>query len=81
MVDISEKNFEETVETVLLAGNSDSLPPDKIREIASFPGEFIIEGYNARLSSDYDKKFFLLPKNSSRLRSRHTAQGMGKTQK
>jgi type I restriction enzyme R subunit len=63
MVDVSEKNFEETITNCLLAGGKDypKIESNTIQEIATFPGEFLPGGYYLRQPADYDKKLCLIP--------------------
>lgn len=63
MVNISEKNFEETITTCLIIGGPDAplTGNNAIQEAATFPGEFLIGGYRQRQSADYDKKLCLIP--------------------
>lgn len=60
MVDISEKNFEETVSAALVSGgiaNGNGL----VHEVNSSPGDYILGGYDQHQSIDYDKKLCLVP--------------------
>jgi len=61
MVDISEKNFEATIEEALLAGGPDALPVAvaTVREVA---GDFTPGGYLRRSQQDYDRALCLIPR-------------------
>lgn len=63
MVDVSEKNFEETITDCLLAGGQDApaASGNAVQETAAFPGEYFMGGYHLRHSADYDKKLCLIP--------------------
>lgn len=63
MPDISEKNFEETIENLLLAGGPDSPIQGEaaIHEIATASGDFVPGGFRKRLPTDYDKDLCLIP--------------------
>ncbi len=63
MPDISEKNFEETIQGLLLAGGPDSPIQDgkALREVASTDGDFVPGGFRKRLPGDYDKALCLIP--------------------
>lgn len=72
MVNISEKNFEETIESTLLAGGLDGHPAPQplpsgersVREAATFPGEYIPGGYRKRSPQDYDRALCLIPQDA-----------------
>jgi len=63
MPDISEKDFEETIESLLLAGGPDSLIQGEvaIHEAATADGEYVPGGFHKRLPVDYDKSLCLIP--------------------
>ena len=63
MPDISEKNFEATIECALLAGGPDACPGDdtSAREIRAPYGTFVPGGYRRRPSQDYDSQLCLDP--------------------
>ncbi|MCL5959411.1 MAG: type I restriction endonuclease, partial [Chloroflexi bacterium] len=65
-VDISEKNFEETIEAVLLseAPDSDADRARITREERSSYGYFSPGGYSKRKPEDYDRALCLIPKDS-----------------
>ncbi len=62
-MDISEKNFEATIECALLAGGPDACPGDErtARETTVPYGELIPGGYLKRTSQDYDPELCLDP--------------------
>jgi type I restriction enzyme, R subunit len=61
MVDISEKNFEVTIEALLLAGGPDHpLDARAVRELATQTGEFTPGGYCRRSPEDYDRATCLI---------------------
>lgn len=63
MVEISEKGFEATIESMLLAGGPDNPDPAKsLRERATAAGDFIPGGYHQRKPEDYDRLLCLVPK-------------------
>ena len=64
MPDFSEKNFEATIESLLLAGGTDDPEPARIlRERAIVTdGAYVPGGYNKRSPEEYDKSFCLIPK-------------------
>jgi type I restriction enzyme, R subunit len=63
MPDISEKNFETIVESLLLAGSPDDPEPSRtLRERIVVEGEYTAGGYHKRTSEQYDKSICLLPK-------------------
>lgn len=62
MIDISEKNFEETIEAALLAGGPDDPEPSKIlRDRATADGDFILGGFVKRKPEAYDRLLCLIP--------------------
>ena len=63
MPDISEKNFESTIECALLAGGPDACPGDETvtREPAPVYGTLIPGGFRRRTSQDYDPELCLDP--------------------
>jgi len=63
MPNISEKNFEETIESLLLAGGPDSPIQGEaaVREAATADGEYVPGGFRKRLPTDYDKSLCLIP--------------------
>ncbi len=63
MIDISEKNFEATIETLLLVGGPEfDLKGEKtVRETATVEGDYIPGGYSKRSPTDYDQQLCLLP--------------------
>jgi type I restriction enzyme, R subunit len=65
MVDISEKNFEETIENLLLAGGPDQIGEREVlRELATTAGEYTPGGYQRRSNEDYDRGLCLIPKDT-----------------
>ena len=58
MVDISEKNFEATLEATLLAGGSDAAPGGVARELPTTG--FVPGGYHKRTADEYDKALCLI---------------------
>lgn len=63
MPDISEKNFETIVESLLLAGGPDDPEPNRtLRERAVVEGAYTVGGFHKRISEQYDKSLCLLPK-------------------
>ncbi len=65
MIDISEKNFEETIEAALLAGGPDDPEPGKImRDRATAEGDFILGGYVKRKPEAYDRLLCLIPEDA-----------------
>src|SRR5689334_19975758 len=63
MPNISEKNFEVTIEAMLLAGgpNSSIQGEKAIRDAATVEGAYIPGGYQKRSPGDYNKVLCLLP--------------------
>lgn len=63
MVDVSEKNFESTIECALLAGGPDACPGDETatREASPAYGALAPGGYRRRTSQDYDPELCLDP--------------------
>lgn len=63
MVEISEKNFEETITNTLLLNISieKDYGNQTVREVASFSGDYLLGGYNQCLPLDYDRKVCLIP--------------------
>jgi len=63
---ISERNFEDTIEAVLLAGGPDDRieEPRALKERFTFPGEFTPGGYCRRLPDDYDPALCLIPQDA-----------------
>lgn len=62
MVDISEKNFEATIESLLLAGGPDDPEPSRsLRERSVVPGPYVPGAYHRRAPQAYDKSLCLLP--------------------
>jgi type I restriction enzyme R subunit len=63
LVEISDKNFEETITACLIAGGPDApldgKPP--VHERQGMPGGFIPGGYRQRTTVDYDKALCLVP--------------------
>src|SRR5687767_4965149 len=64
MPDISEKNFETTIESLLLAGGADDPEPSRtLRErITVLDGVYVAGSYNKRAPESYDKSLCLIPK-------------------
>jgi type I restriction enzyme R subunit len=64
MPDISEKNFEATIESLLLAGGVDDPEPSRtIRErVTVLDGAYVAGSYNKRAPETYDKSLCLIPK-------------------
>jgi type I restriction enzyme R subunit len=61
--DISEKNFEAAIESLLLAGNSDDPEPQRgLHERRVVPGPYTPGGYHKRSPEQYDKSLCLIPK-------------------
>ncbi len=62
-MDVSEKNFEHTIECALLAGGPDECPggPSAVREDLATFGEFPPGGYRRRSPADYDPALCLIP--------------------
>src|SRR5579859_2281537 len=62
-MDVSEKNFEESIEAALLSGGPDGLPgaAGVVRESAAPYGDGAPGGYHKRASDDYDKALCLIP--------------------
>lgn len=60
MVKISEKDFESTIESYLLASGPDADPSFAVKE-SSTGGVFQFGGYHKRTSKDYDKRLCLIP--------------------
>jgi type I restriction enzyme R subunit len=58
MPDLTEKNFEDTIEAALLAGGPDALPDGPA---PTSDGLFISGGYRRRTTADYDKALCLDP--------------------
>ncbi len=65
MIDISEKNFEATIETSLLAGGPDAASTQSAARETTAAGEgFVPGGYHKRSPEDYDKVLCLLPRDA-----------------
>jgi len=63
MPDISEKNFETTIESLLLAGGVDDPEPSRnLKERSVLEGAYTAGGYHKRTSDQYDKSLCLIPK-------------------
>lgn len=63
MIDISEKNFEETIERALLAGGPDAYAEgSKVKDGMETFGDFAPGGYHKRRQEDYDRTLCLIPK-------------------
>lgn len=64
MIEISEKNLEDTIEALLHAGGPDSpIQGEKsIRESSTFPGIYLPGGFRKRFPEDYDRSLCLIPK-------------------
>lgn len=64
MIDISEKNFEETIERALLAGGPDAYPAgaEETQETINAFGDIAPGGYHSRRQEDYDRALCLIPK-------------------
>jgi type I restriction enzyme R subunit len=60
MVDISEKNFEATIEAALLVGGPDAAPGDLLAVREAAAGEFIPGDYRRRLPEHYDRGLCLI---------------------
>lgn len=62
MVDISEKNFEGTIEATLLAGGPDSPIQGEaaVREVATVDVDYIPGGFRRRAPDEYDRELCLL---------------------
>ena len=63
MPEISEKNFESTIDSLLLAGGPDSPIQSEagVREVATADGEYVPGSFRKRLPTDYDKSLCLIP--------------------
>jgi type I restriction enzyme R subunit len=63
MIDISEKNFEASIEATLLAGGPDASPDDgrPVPEARAPYGDFTPGGYHKRVHTDYDRALCLIP--------------------
>src|SRR5688572_9315717 len=62
MPDISEKNFENTIESLLLAGGVDDPEPARtLRERCVVEGPYTAGGYHKRTTEQYNKSLCLLP--------------------
>lgn len=63
MVDISEKNFEQTIEAVLIGEASEQLPggASPVKEQGAEYGLIKPGGYRKRSSGNYDKRLCLIP--------------------
>jgi len=63
MVDISEKNFEQMIESVLIGEAPQRLPGGASPGRESWPGYGLVKpgGYRKRSSEDYDKRLCLIP--------------------
>ena len=59
-VDISEKNFEATIEAALLAGGPDAAPGDLVA-VREAPGDFTPGSYLRRAPEQYDRTLCLIP--------------------
>ena len=79
MVDISEKNFEATIEATLLAGGPDAAPGDLVA-VREAPGDFTPGSYLRRAPGAVRPHPLLDPRRRPGLRLRHPAQGMGEVQ-
>lgn len=64
MPDISERNFEETIERTLLQFGPDAYAgdPTAVSETADPFGEFVPGGYRKRSHTDYDRDLCLIPR-------------------
>jgi type I restriction enzyme R subunit len=63
VVDISERNFEATIESLLLAGGPDDPEPSRsLRERSVVPGPYVAGGYHKRSPEAYDKSLCLISK-------------------
>jgi len=62
MAEITEKNFEETIENLLLAGGSDSPIQGEaaVREVATVDMEYAPGGFRKRAPEEYDRELCLL---------------------
>lgn len=64
-MDISEKNFETIIESLLLAGGPDDPEPNRtLRERMVAEGPYTAGGYRKRTTEQYDKSLCLLPKDA-----------------
>lgn len=62
MPDISEKNFEATIESLLLAGGPDDPEPARsLRERSVVEGAYVSGGYHKHTSDNYNKSLCLIP--------------------
>jgi type I restriction enzyme R subunit len=65
MVEISEKNFEATIEALLLAGGPDHpIDAKSVHEQATVEGVFTPGGYHKRSAADYDRALCLIPQDA-----------------
>ncbi len=63
MPDISEKNFETVIESLLLAGGPDDPEPGRsVRERSAAEGAYAPGGYHKRTAGQYDKSLCLIPR-------------------
>lgn len=63
MPDVSEKNFESTIESLLLAGGPDDPEPERgLQERRGAEGPYIPGGYRRRTAEQYDRALCVLPK-------------------
>jgi len=60
-MEVSEKDFEATIEHYLLAFGPDADPAHELKEGGTAKGEFQFGGYNKRNSKDYDQDLCLIP--------------------
>ncbi len=61
VIDISEKNFEATIEDALLVGGPDARA---VRDAAPAAGQFTPGGYHRRTADDYDRALCLIPQDA-----------------
>jgi type I restriction enzyme R subunit len=65
MIDISEKNFEATIEALLLAGGPDDPEPSKsIHERATEEGDFVVGEFSQRKPEEYSRLLCLVPEDA-----------------
>lgn len=63
MIEVNEKNFEESITLDLLAGGADATTGSLSKESANL-GEFVPGGYHQRQPDDYDRKLCLIPQDA-----------------
>src|SRR5207244_5187330 len=62
LLDVSEKNFEATIESVLVGTGTDGVIADSaLRESAGL-SDYTVGGYRSRLPAEYDRALCLIPR-------------------